>query len=486
MNGRKRLLLADGRIFLSEERIVEGSVLIEDECIAGHFAGSSPRIDAERVDLGGKLLIPGFIDAHTHLFQEGVEMMRPDLSDATSKEEMLAILRDAVKRYGKGEAVVASDFDESSWEDGGLPCRRELDAITTQHPLVARRICGHLAVGNSLALERVSHEWGGVERETGIMKEEVPLNLMKIFPPDPDAIQDGLRQAVRKANSLGITSIHEITDLSNVRAFEQLAEDGHLTLNVRFYIRLADCGEVMRPAGNFCRTTFGGIKLFADGAIGARTAANTFAYLDTPGNSGLLMHEEETLRAHVRIAEERGIQLAIHSIGDLAIKQVLNAYEQVGAGNPHRHRIEHAELVDEGDMERIRRLRITVSMQPNFIKLWSQPGGMYEAALGDRYPTNNPVGKLKRMGVDVAFGSDAMPMSPLLGIEGTVSAPFACQRMSLKEAIICYSKHSAKAGFSFKREGEIQKGKEANLVVLDEDSLVICRTFYRGKSVFGA
>ena len=192
-------------------------------------------------------------------------------------------------------------------------------------------------------------------------------------------------------------------------------------------------------------------------------------------------------RAHELLtAEEKGIQLAIHAIGNLAIKQVLDSYEQfVHPGNLNRHRIEHAELIDENNMELIRQLGIVVSMQPNFIKLWSQPGGLYEDVLGDRYQTNNHVGKMKRMGINVAFGSDTMPMSPLKGIEGAVSAPFECQRMSMEEAIACYTKYSAIAGFSFASEGEIRKGKEANLVVLDPDAMKVSRTFYRGRSVFG-
>lgn len=487
MKRQKKTLLTGGRIFLSEEKTIRGNLLIDGGKIVRYFEEKFPdHLDAERIDLRGKLLIPGFIDAHTHLFQEGIEMMRPDLSSAQSGEELLDIVRDAVKDYGRGEVIIASDFDESRWLKKTLPTRKELDTISCEHPIIVRRVCGHLAIANSLALERIPTEWGGVDRESGIMKEDVPLNLSRIFPPDAEAMRDGLKAAVKKANSLGITSIHEITRLGNVRFFEELAEKGELTLNVRFYLPVEDLGAIKKPEGVFERTVFGGIKLFADGSIGARTAANTFDYTDTPGNSGLLIYGEDDLRRYVESAEEANIQLAIHAIGNRAVKQVINAYiGSIERGNPNRHRIEHAELIDEEDIERIRKAGIVASMQPNFIALWSQPGGMYENVLGDHYPTNNPVGEMRRRGIEVAFGSDTMPMDPLLGIRGVLSAPFDRQRMSMEEAIASYTTCSAIAGCSLETEGAIEEGKEANLVILDPETMSICRTFYRGRGVFG-
>ena len=175
----------------------------------------------------------------------------------------------------------------------------------------------------------------------------------------------------------------------------------------------------------------------------------------------------------------------IHAIGNKAIKVVLNAYEKyLKDKNPLRHRMEHCELIDSNEIERMRKLEIIASMQPNFIYLWSQPGGMYEQAFGNRFKTNNPVALLKKKGITVAFGSDSMPLSPLLGIEGTVTAPFECQRMVMKEAIMCYTMNSAFAGFSLKKEGEIKNGKEANLVVLDREVRKIYLTFYKGRCVY--
>lgn len=481
----KKLQLINGKIFLSDKRIVKGSILIDGEKIKRVYFNDSSHRGVDSIDLKGRMVIPGFIDAHTHLLQEGIKMMRPDLSSAESPEDILEIVREALKEYKKGDIIIASDFDESKWKNKRIPGKNNLDRVSPDNPLIIRRICGHIAVANSLALEKITDAWEGIDRKTGIMKEDVPLNISRIFPPEDYEVRKGLRKAVSKANSLGITSIHEIVKLSHISFYEELGEGGGLTLNVRVYIPIDDLGGVKKPDFEFRKTIFGGIKIFEDGSIGARTAANTFSYKDSPGNKGILIYSQREVEKFIQDAEKIGIQLMIHAIGNRAIKVVLNAYEKyLKDKNPLRHRMEHCELIDSNEIERMRKLEIIASMQPNFIYLWSQPRGMYEQAFGNRFKTNNPVALLKKKGITVAFGSDSMPLSPLLGIEGTVTAPFECQRMVMKEAIMCYTMNSAFAGFSLKKEGEIKNGKEANLVVLDREIRKIYLTFYKGRCVY--
>jgi len=480
----KKLSLLNGDIFLSPERIVKGNILISDGKIASlSFSNNSERL-GKTIDLKGKMVFPGFIDAHTHLLQEGIEMLRPDLSSAKSREEVFEIVRATLKNYCKGDVIIASDFDESRWKDKKIPCKEELDRVCPDNPLVIRRVCGHFAVANGMALKRISDNWRGVDRETGLMKEDVPLNLYKIFPPEDKEVREGLRKAVKKANSLGITSINEIVTTKYISFYEELGEEGQLTMNVRLYIPVNELGGIKEPKFDFQKTVFGGVKIFADGSIGARTAANTFFYKDSPNNNGMLLFSTRELDGFVKDAEELGIQLIVHAIGNRAVRQVLDAYEKyVGKDNALRHRIEHCELIDEDDIDRMQRLGIIASMQPNFIEIWSKPGGMYEYALGERFKMNNPIGVIKKRGITVAFGSDAMPLSPLLGIKGTVSAPFERQRLKKEEAVECYTRNSAFAGFSLIKEGEIKEGKEANLVVLDHNLKRIYSVFYKGVSV---
>ena len=410
-------------------------------------------------------------------------MMRINLSKAHSLDDMLGMIREGLRQYKRGDAIIASDFDESKWRVKRIPDRIILDKVSPQNPLVIRRICGHIAVANTLALREIGSNWKGVDKKTGIMTEDVPLNINRVFPPKSSDVIKGLRQIVKEANALGITSINEIVNASQVHFYEKLGND--LTLNVRVYIPLTEIKRVKKPDIVFKKTTFGGIKLFADGSIGARTAANDFYYRDTQRKKGKLVYTAQELSNIIKDAESEGIQLIIHAIGNKAIRQVLTGYEQqVEKGNPLRHRIEHCELIDKKDINRMAKLGIVASMQPNFISQWSQSGGMYEALLGNRYRFNNPVALLMAKGITVAFGSDCMPLSPLFGIKSIVNAPFNSQKISKEDALFNYTRNSAYAGFTLFKEGEIKSGKEANLVILDKKLQKVYITIFKGRCVY--
>lgn len=478
------LQLVGGDIYFSESEVAKGTIIIEGENIKEIYRGDRIESNIDKIELDGKLIIPGFIDAHTHLLQDGIEMMRPSLLNARGPEEALTIVEEAVKDKEIGEVIIASDFDESRWERGEIPDKKRLDDVAPENPVVFRRVCGHFAVANSRALEKISGEWGGVDRKTGFMKEDVPLNISKIFPPRDEEVREGLKKIIKRANSLGITSIHEIVGLKYVHFFEELREDER-NLNFRIYIPLRDMGEVRKPNFTFRNTIFGGVKMFADGSIGARTAAVNVDYRNESGNRGILIHTPAEFKKCVRDAEDSGIQLVIHAIGDRAIGEVVDAFSgNIEKDNPLRHRIEHCELIGEKEIERMRSNNLIASMQPNFISLWSKPGGMYEDILGGRYKMNNPIALLKEKGIMVAFGSDSMPLSPLFGIYGTVDAPFECQKISLNEAIECYTNNSAYAGFALEKEGIIRKAALANLAVLDKQRENVNVTIYRGKCVY--
>jgi predicted amidohydrolase YtcJ len=319
-----------------------------------------------------------------------------------------------------------------------------------------------------------------------VLKEDVPLNINKIFPPKEDLVREGLRKVVKKANKLGITSIHEVIKLNYIDFYEEMSSD-ELTLNVRLYVPIDDLHGVRIPEREFSMTTFGGVKIFVDGSIGARTAANTFSYADDPSNKGLLLYSQEELDTLVSIAEEKGVQLMVHAIGNDAVKKILHAFlSHIEEKNVLRHKIEHVELIDLEDIEILRKSGVIASMQPNFIGLWSQRGGMYEEVLGERFTINNPIGEMKERGVIVAFGSDSMPLSPLVGIKGVVEAPFECQKMTWEEAIGCYTKNGAFAGFSEHQEGTMVRGNLANIVILSKDGKSIYRTFFKGRCVYSS
>ncbi|MEE9236807.1 MAG: amidohydrolase family protein, partial [Thermoplasmata archaeon] len=215
----------------------------------------------------------------------------------------------------------------------------------------------------------------------------------------------------------------------------------------------------------------GPIKAFLDGSLGARTAALLQDFEDEPGNPGRLMGSEEEMFKLIREAAGAGFQLALHAIGDSGIEVALRGLSRVDCEGK-RHRIEHLELPSDENLRVAKRLGIVASMQPNFIGKWGRPGGLYEERLGvERMRCNNPLRLVLDEGIQLAFGSDHMPFSPLFGVHWAVNAPFENQRLSVEEALRCYTHTPAYASFEEGLKGTIEPGKLADLVVLEKDPL---------------
>jgi predicted amidohydrolase YtcJ len=216
---------------------------------------------------------------------------------------------------------------------------------------------------------------------------------------------------------------------------------------------------------------FQGIKIFMDGSIGARTAAMIKPYPGT-NNFGRLLVDKERLKKMIRKAEENSLQLIIHSLGDRATETVIRAFEDLKIkGGRLRHRIEHLEVVSDRQLERIARLGLVVSMQPNFTKRWQRPQGLYERYLGPGYRHMNPYRKVFAAGIPLVFGSDSMPMGPLYGIPGAIRHPDPLCRLDTAQAFRGYTERPAYAIFEEDRIGRIEPGMLCDLTVLDRDPL---------------
>jgi predicted amidohydrolase YtcJ len=176
----------------------------------------------------------------------------------------------------------------------------------------------------------------------------------------------------------------------------------------------------------------------------------------------------DELREWVGRAADAGFQFTAHAIGDVAVRETLDAYERTDDPGEARHRVEHAEILDTGLIGRFAERGVVASVQPNFHK-WAREGGLYESRLGvERTRETNPLGALAAAGVPLAFGSDTMPLGPLFGIEQAVTAPAPDQRLSVTEALAAYTRGAAYAGFDEDRMGTVEAGKLADLVVLEE------------------
>jgi predicted amidohydrolase YtcJ len=235
------------------------------------------------------------------------------------------------------------------------------------------------------------------------------------------------------------------------------------------------------------------MKIYLDGSIGAKTAATILPYQHTRKRGNLLL-SMSMVSNFVKRAEEHGIQLMIHAIGDRTIHEALKVFEKnMSSRNVLRHRFEHIEMVDSASVEKIAKMNIIASMQPNFVRQWQMPGGLYEHSLGARYKKMNCFRELVNAGVRVIFGSDCMPLGPLYGIHGAINHPFPCGKLTPFEALRFYTEEGAYATFDEEKKGTIEPGKFADLIVLNKnpltennlDNIHVVAVFVNGSQVYG-
>ena len=435
-------------------------------------------VDTRTIDLDGRVLLPGFIDAHTHMEAVGKRLVHADLSDARSVEDATSILTECANDTER-EWILGYGYDESNWSESRYLTRPDLDAVSTDRPVVAFREDIHTAGVNGVVLDRLGERMpdSDVRTEngepTGIVVEDALGPVREAIAPGPGEMRALLLAAQARAHELGITSVHDMVRRSHApRAYRDLDLEGNLALRVRINY-WSDHMEALRETGlatnhgsEFVNT--GAIKTFTDGSLGGRTAKLSESYTDAdePGATGQWVVPPTELRNLVRQADDADFQMTAHAIGDVAIDEVLDNYETTDAGTA-RHRIEHAELPSESAIERLADSRTIASVQPNFLK-WAGENGLYDARLGpERRKRSNPLSDLLDSGVRLAFGSDCMPLGPLFGIHRTVNAPVEGQRLSTTEALRAYTHGAAYAGFDEHRLGTIETGKKADFVVLD-------------------
>ena len=443
-------------------------------------------VETETIDLNGATILPGFIDAHTHMDMLGRREYEADLGGATGVDDCVERLRKRRDETDEGW-ILGFGYDESEWDDGNVYLdRNALDDVSTDRPVVAVREDMHTAsvnsvvletYGNALPSENVQTEDG---EPTGVLVENAVEFLFEEFTPSDERLREYLLVAQRVANQRGVTGVHDMIRRSNApRIYRDLDIAGELTLRVRLNYwtdhldAVLETGLRTNHGSEWVRT--GAIKSFTDGSIGGRTAKLTEPYADAPegrtennsDNRGEWVVEPEEFRSLIERADDAGLQCTAHAIGDEAIELVLDTYEGTD-GDGSRHRIEHAEVLTDELVDRLADSDVVVSMQPNFLK-WAREDGLYSARLGDqRRVDSNQFGTLHDRGATLAFGSDCMPLDPLFGIDQVVNGPTPEQSLSVTAALRAYTSGAAHAGFDEKRLGQLSPGYCADLVVLSE------------------
>lgn len=434
-------------------------------------------VDTITIDLDNRVILPGFIDAHTHMEALGKHLVHADLSGAHSAAEAVSMLTEHAAETDY-EWVLGFGYDESNWDDSRYIDRMDLDGVSTERPILAFREDMHTAGVNSVVIDRFGDQLpeDDVRTEngepTGVLVEDALGPIRKAIAPDPDETRELLLAAQRHAHELGVTGVHDMVRQSHApRVYRDLDLAGDLTLRVRINYwsdhidALRETGLTTNHGSDFVKT--GAIKTFTDGSLGARTAKLAEPYADSADEeTGQWVVSPAELHDLVQQADDADFQMTAHAIGDAAIDEVIDAYETTDAETEH-HRIEHVELPSTEAIERLAETGIIASVQPNFLK-WAHEDGLYDTRLGsERRKRSNPLGKLLDSGVKIAFGSDCMPLDPLFGIHEAVNAPLEAQRLSVTEALRAYTHGAASAGFEEHRLGTIEPGKKADFVVLE-------------------
>ncbi len=459
------------------------------------FIGPKTRV----VELKGRLVVPGFNDAHVHFLDGGFGLLSVDLREARDEADLARRLGDYARTLPKGTWILQGNWDHESWPSKALPTRQVIDAVTPDHPVFVSRLDGHMGLANSLALrlagvtrETQDPDGGTIVRDasgepTGILKDNAEELVDKVVP---DASREmnlrAARAALREAARFGVTTIQDNSAVDALPTYQDLRAHGELT--ARFYVwryieslkPLVEAGVRTGLGDDWIR--MGALKILSDGSMGSATAAFFEPYLDRPETSGLLLHPVEQLDAMIAQADAAGFQLAVHAIGDRANALVLDAFQKAARANPSRERrwrIEHAQVVREADVARFKALGVVASIQPSHCiddMRWAEREIGHERCRG-AYRFRS----FLNAGVPVAFGTDwfVETLDPRVGLYAAVSRElptggptggwFPEEKLSLDEALDLYTRGSAYAEFAEARKGTLAPGKLADLAVFDKD-----------------
>lgn len=378
----------------------------------------------EIIDCGGNFVYPAFSDKHAHLSILAIESLGLNLSDVRSLEDLAKKIKEC-----REDIIVGRGWDESLW-NGEMPNREFLDSIDPYRPIFLVRIDGHMAVLNTKAWHIFDPL--GDFRNGFIYEKEVEKVLSRIQLDERRGLKNAIEQCVKE----GVTEIFEMCGTPSW--YEKIIESNP-PIDVRVFIHEGfECIETLkRSHGN---VKLDGIKIFADGSIGAKTAAVSTGYTD--GRYIRPFLERNQIRAMARFAESLNLKLAVHAIGDLAIVEAVEALRD----SRETHRIEHFELVPDEYLENLEKLgNIHVCMQPNFLR-WASPGSLYEKNLGKEWCKRcNPFAVLEKYS-NLSLGSDSMPLSPRYGLKLLQNPPYPIQKMKIERAIELYSKSKIKVG----------------------------------------
>lgn len=499
--GEVDLVLTNGKVFVADADFsIVNTVVVNDGLIvaSGDYSLLDRYDAAETVDLEGKLLIPGFIDSHTHI--RGRPQRYIELGEVTSIAEIQELISAKIEEIGEGEWITGYGWSEDELDEGRRPLRADLDAVAPDNPVILTRAGGHSAVTNSLALELADvtlntpqPEGGVIEvgddgELNGIIRER--QNIVGRLVPDStyDELIASLEVNLNALLAKGITSITDASKtVSDYEMFEDLYSNNDLplprsALQFQWYdpdainalnARVGEGNEFLKP---------GPIKVFADGGFTGPAAYTLEPYVNQGEYRGYLNMPEEELVTLLNEIHDAGYQMGIHAIGDAAIVLVVNTLADALERSPrvdHRHYLNHFSMrPPELTMELMAEHQIHITQQPNFT--YTLEGRYAENLDGWRLQHNNPLRGPMDHGITVAISSDILPIGPLVGIYAAVTRKGMTgtvygldEAITMEEAIRAYTALGAYLNFEEEIKGTLEAGKLADMVLLSEDLLTI-------------
>jgi predicted amidohydrolase YtcJ len=490
------------------------------------WRGPSTRV----IDAAGKLVLPGFNDAHVHFVNGGSQLDAVQLNDAASAEEFARRIGERAKKTPKGEWIRGGDWDETKWSPPKLPTKELIDPVAGDIPVFVSRYDGHMGLANSVALRlagitaQTPDPPGGVivrdaqGNPTGALKDAAMDYLDKVIPPlSHEQRLKAVKRALAHAASLGVTSVQNMNpDYEDIAVYSELLQRGELTTRIYaapYIMNVDDQAKIgFRHSFGGPYLRIGALKAYADGSLGSATAYFFEPFIDQPTNHGLLsdeMHPVSLMRDRMMRADAAGLQICTHAIGDQGISMILDLYSDVVQAHgdaDRRFRIEHAQHMAGKDFARFAQLHVIASVQPYHA---IDDGRWAEGRIGhDRASRTYAFRTFLDHGVRLAFGTDwdVAPLNPMLTLYAAVTRAtldgknpagwFPEQKLTVPEAVEAYTMGSAFAEFQEKEKGSISPGKLADMVLLSDDifsidpakirDVKVLKTIVGGKIVWDA
>jgi predicted amidohydrolase YtcJ len=486
----------------AEAVAISGNLISEvgDSSRVAGLVGSATRVLAN----GRGMVVPGFMDGHTHFIYGGFQLTSVDLRDAASPAEFISRLKAYAAKVRPGEWITGGDWDHEHWLGTPLPERSWIDSVTPNNPVFLYRVDGHMALANSAALRlaRMTRDTrdipGGTivrgrnSEPTGILKDEAQNPVLDVIPTPTETQSDSaIARAMAWAASKGVTAVADLSvPWFEVAALKRARARGILTTRVSVYVplrewrRMADTVRANGVGDEWLRIA--GVKGYVDGSLGSKTALFYQPYNDAPETFGLMVTPEDSLRAWIGAADSAKLQVAVHAIGERANGMLLQIYDSVAKAHgprDRRFRIEHAQHLRRQDIDRLAHSGVIASMQPYHA---IDDGRWAEKRVGpERIRTSYAFRSLLDAGAHLAFGSDwtAAPLDPLLGIYAAVTRRtldgknpngwVPGEKITVEEALRAYTAGNAYGVFAERNRGKLVPGYLADVVLLDQDLIAV-------------